>query len=246
MIIRVSRPIHLIVTLLILVPIDHCLAANPCYDDYEAHKNRADSFDWTPVWRTCMPLAEAGDAQAQFQISVMYEYGWGTRQNAKASAKWATKAADQGHAKAQTNMGSNYYHGTGVPQDYATAMRWWRLAAAQGHSGAHYNIGVMYDNGRGVPKDDAEAARWLILAAELGFGRAICDLAVYYDQLAGRDQRRLLSPAFQSMYFWSELAFQSGEAGCSDQREDAQRWLAPTIKDEVLRDVRRWLREHRQ
>lgn len=175
----------------------------------------------------------------------MYEYGWGTRQNAEASVKWANKAADQGHAKAQNNMGSNYYHGTGVPQDYATAMQWWRLAAAQGHAGAHYNIAVMYDLGRGVPEDHEEAAQWLVLAAELGFGRAICDLAAYYDQLAGRDQERLSSPAYQSMYFWSELAFQSGETGCSEQREDGQRRLDSAVKDQVSEDVTRWLREHR-
>ena len=42
--------------------------------------------------------AEAGDADAQFNLGVMYRKGQGMEQDYKEAFKWWKKAADQGHA----------------------------------------------------------------------------------------------------------------------------------------------------
>ena len=76
--------------------------------------------------------AEAGDAEAQFNLGVMYAFGRGVTQDYAQAVSWFRKAADQGYAEAQYNLGFRYAIGQGVPQDDAEAVRWYRLAADQG------------------------------------------------------------------------------------------------------------------
>lgn len=44
--------------------------------------------------------AEAGDAEAQIELGVLYEYGFGLPKNEVPALAWYTLAAEQGHAKA--------------------------------------------------------------------------------------------------------------------------------------------------
>ncbi len=60
--------------------------------------------------------AQAGDAEAQFNLGVMYDRGQGVPQDDVQAAEWYRKAAEQGHAGAQHNLGSAYYDGRGVPR----------------------------------------------------------------------------------------------------------------------------------
>ncbi len=113
-------------------------------------------------WR---PLAEQGNAKAQYNLGLMYRKGQGVPQDDAEAVGWWCKAAEQGDAAAQNNLGVMYKMGLGVPQDYAEAVRWWRKAAEQGHANAQYNLGLMYKNGLGVPQDEAQGYMWFNLAA---------------------------------------------------------------------------------
>ena len=86
--------------------------------------------------------AEQGDAEAQFNLGIMYHNGQGVPQDHAEAARWYRKAAEQGDADAQFNLGLMYHNGQGVPQDHAEAARWSRKAAEQGHAGAQFNLGV--------------------------------------------------------------------------------------------------------
>ena len=55
--------------------------------------------------------AEAGKAQAQFDLGAMYYRGQAVEQNYAEAVKWFRKAADQGLAKAQYNLGVMYEYG---------------------------------------------------------------------------------------------------------------------------------------
>ncbi len=112
-------------------------------------------------WR---PLAKQGNANAQYNLGVMYDKGRGVPQDYAEAVKWYRKAAEQGHAKAQYSLGVRYANGRGVPQDDAEAVGWWRKAAEQGNAGAQYNLGVMYGKGQGVPQDYVLAHMWFDLA----------------------------------------------------------------------------------
>jgi TPR repeat protein len=114
--------------------------------------------------------ANAGDAEAQNRLGLLYAKGQGAPQNYHEAAKWYRKAAGQGFADAQYNLGVMYANGQGVPQDDAESARWYRKAADQGDAGAQYNLGLMYFNGQGVPQDFVQSYFWCSLAASRASG----------------------------------------------------------------------------
>ena len=84
-------------------------------------------------WR---PLAEQGNADAQFCLGVMYQRGHGVPQDYQQALHWYEKAAAQGHVGAQFNLGLLYQNGEGVPQDFVQAHKWYDLARANGNKDA--------------------------------------------------------------------------------------------------------------
>ena len=124
--------------------------------------------DFATALREWKPLAKQGNADAQYNLGVMYRTGDGVSKDNKAAAKWYTRAAEQGHASAQYNLGTMYDNGQGVPQDYKAAVKWCRLAAEQGYALAQYNLGTMYQFGHGVIQDNIYAHMWYNIAASSG------------------------------------------------------------------------------
>ena len=57
------------------------------------------------VQKEMLQLAEAGDAELQFSLGVMYEHGEGVRQDYAEAVRWYRKAAEQGDSDAQHNLG---------------------------------------------------------------------------------------------------------------------------------------------
>ena len=151
--------------------------------------------------------AEQGDADAQFNLGVMYDTGEGVPQDYGEALRWYRLAADQDHASAQVSLGFMYGNGEGVPQDYGEALRWYRLSANQGYANAQFNIGNMYLNGRGVPQDYGEALRWYRLAADQGHASAQFNLSGMY--LNGRGVPQDDGEALR----WHRLAADQGHAG---------------------------------
>ncbi|MBC8519881.1 MAG: sel1 repeat family protein [Gammaproteobacteria bacterium] len=94
---------------------------------------QGDSETALAEWR---PLAEQGDAGAQFNLGVMYDNGRGVPEDDQEAARWFRMAARQGFAKAQFNLGVMYAKGEGVPEDYVFAYMWLNLAVASGDKDA--------------------------------------------------------------------------------------------------------------
>jgi hypothetical protein len=84
----------------------------------------AQSGDFATALREWTPLAEQGDANAQFNLDVMYDEGLGVPQYYKTAVKWYRLSAEQGNASAQQNLGVMYATGQGVIQDYVRAHMW--------------------------------------------------------------------------------------------------------------------------
>ena len=57
--------------------------------------------------------AEAGDADAQYRLGVMYEFGLEVPQDEAEAVAWYRLAAEQGHATAQYDLGFSYANGLG-------------------------------------------------------------------------------------------------------------------------------------
>jgi TPR repeat protein len=80
--------------------------------------------------------AEAGSAEAQFQLGMMLADGVGGAQDDVAARSWFEKAAAQDHAGALERMGAFAQSGRGGPQDAAAAKAYYDKAAALGNEDA--------------------------------------------------------------------------------------------------------------
>jgi TPR repeat protein len=63
--------------------------------------------------KATLAKASAGDAEAQYQLGRIYEFGEGIRPNAVSAVKWYRKAAEQELARAQYDLGRMYASGDG-------------------------------------------------------------------------------------------------------------------------------------
>lgn len=104
------------------------------------------------------PRAHRGDAQAQYELGILYGTGTGLALDLAKSAEWHRRAAEQGHDRAQAMLGLFYNTGQGVAKNQAEAIKWWRKSAAQGNADARFNLGMAYWRGEGVPQDFDKAA----------------------------------------------------------------------------------------
>ena len=104
--------------------------------DFEDALAAAQSGDFETALRLWKPLAEQGDAGAQYNLGIMYDEGRGVPLDDMEAAKWYRLAAEQGDDHAQYNLGYMYAKGEGVPQDYVQAHMWFNLSAAQGNENA--------------------------------------------------------------------------------------------------------------
>lgn len=90
---------------------------------------------------TAVAAAEAGEAEAQYHIGLMFDTGRGVERNAKKAHYWYSKAAVQNHAKAAYYLAKMYDTDTsGIPRNDAEAVRWYKVAADAGHFDARLKI----------------------------------------------------------------------------------------------------------
>ena len=104
--------------------------------DCVAHGQSLLNTDAAKVVAACGRLADAGNAEGEYHLGVLFENGQGTTQNYAAAALWYRAAAEQGLAVAQYSLGYMYERGLGVAQDNVQAHLWYNLAAAQGNQDA--------------------------------------------------------------------------------------------------------------
>ena len=105
--------------------------------------------------------AEAGDAEAQFNLGTSYDDGRGVPQDAAEAVRWFRLAADQGDAVAQNLLGTMYRNGEDVPQDDVLAHMWYSLSASRATRGLRERAVQGRDRVAGLmnPTEIAEAQR---------------------------------------------------------------------------------------
>jgi hypothetical protein len=186
-------------------------------EGYEALRKK----DYVTAANEYRPLAERGDAEAQYRIGRMYEFGNGYPQDKAQGIAWIRKAAAQGHADAEQELGVIYATGDGVKQDDVQAVAWFRKAAEHGDATAQYNLGLLYAKGQGVARDYAQAAAWWRKSAVQGNADAQLKLAVVYHtgQGAAQDEVSALANA--------TIAARNGDKENADYRDEIAKSLTP-------------------
>ncbi len=116
----------------------------------------------------CQPLAEEGNATAQFCVGRLYANGFGVEMNDALALRWYGLAAEQGYSEAQLNLGLMHANGWGVEMNDQEAAKWYRLAAEQGLVAAQTSLAMLCYKGRGVEQNLLEAYMWYDIAIQLG------------------------------------------------------------------------------
>ena len=117
-----------------------CLAAafsNVVASDLDDAVTAMRTGDFAEAYCIMRPLAENGDADAQYNIGWMYMNGYGLRVNDSLALEWWQKAAEQGHSDASFSIGMLYSLGDGeVSKDSDAAIDNYLVAAIDGHEDA--------------------------------------------------------------------------------------------------------------
>jgi TPR repeat protein len=116
--------------------------------------------------------AEAGDADAWYQIGVAHLTGEGASQNMTQAAYAFQRGAELGSAEAAFNLAVCYQHGEGRPKDRKQSSHWFLRAADQGHPEAIFHLALAYRHGDGVEQDVVASNALMLLAQKRGVAQA--------------------------------------------------------------------------
>ena len=183
-----------------------CFAGLAAGADFKAGLDAYQHGDFAGAAREWTPLAEAGDAHAQYNMGLLYAAGKGVTQDYNQAVEWYRKAAEQGVPAAAYNLGVIYANGQGVPANSPEAAKWFLKAAEQGIPNAVIGLGnVYYDAEPGFRNYD-EAQKWYLQAANNGVASAAFQLGVMYDLGQGVKQD------YQQAIQWYQKAADKGYA----------------------------------
>ena len=133
-------------------------------------------------WR---PLAEKGDADAQFNLGQAYRWGRGVASNMAAAQTWYERAATQNQTDAQVILGLMLFQNG----DHPAGLRWLRAAAEKGEPRAMLVYGTALYNGDSVPQDAVLGYAYVSRAAAQGL-QAAKDTLAQLDEILPLEDRR--------------------------------------------------------
>ncbi len=226
------------------------LAVPAWVQDFDKGMQAYDRVDYAAALREWRPLAEKGDAVAQFFLGFMYHQGQGVKRDYAEAVKWYRKAANP-------DIGNKL-------RDHAEAVkRYWKVADRDVRNKikealdpigpladwnlpaltpvfAQFNLGVMYNKGQGVKQDYAAAANWFRKAAKQGLGPAQNILGLMYtngrgvpnnDAEAAKWYRKAAEQGHASAQFNLGLSYTDGRGVPKDDAE-AVRWYRKAAEQE--------------
>ena len=134
---------------------------------------------------------EEKDAEAMYQLSLLYEQGKGVMKNEAESLRLLKDSAAAGYDKAAVKLGNLYYTGKGgLEKNYPEAYKWFKSAADKNNYIAQYNVGLMIENGVGdvVKKDPVKAFQYYLKSGNQGYYLAQHALGRMYVEGIGTTQ----------------------------------------------------------
>ncbi|MCZ4281989.1 tetratricopeptide repeat protein [Kiloniella laminariae] len=176
-------------------------------DEYLKGVGAYESGDLSAATAYWLPLAEAGDARAQYSLGKLFETeGADVTPHYQEAIHWYQKAADQNVVAALNNLGRLYAQGKGLAPSQEKAVEYWQKAAQADHAMAQYNLGLAYLRGEGVPRNLTQAVFWFHQSANGNESGAQFALGEVY---------RLgitVPPDQKQAEKWYQLALESGDS----------------------------------
>jgi TPR repeat protein len=113
--------------------------------------------------------ADAGSAEAQFELAQLYEKGLGVDQDLGRAFDLFKASADQGFADALNDLGFIYYQGgLNVVADQMKGLDYFQQAAAVRHPQAMFNVAALIDDGVIPGRTFEDAAEFLYRSLRTG------------------------------------------------------------------------------
>jgi TPR repeat protein len=144
---------------------------------------RANYPEAVSIWR---PLAEGGDADAQFNLGQAYRLGRGVPLDLAAAKIWFERAARTGHLDAQTTLGLLIFQNG----DRTGGLKWLKQAADQGEPRALLVYGTALYNGDGTTQDRILGYAYISRAASQGLQPARDTLAQLDQLMSAADRQK--------------------------------------------------------
>jgi hypothetical protein len=135
------------------------------------------------IWR---PLAEKGDADAQFNLGQAYRLGRGVPVNLAAAQSWLERAANSGHVDAETTLGLLLFQNG----NHTGGLRWLKAASDKGEPRALLVYGTALFNGDSVPQDAVLGYAYVSRAAAQGLDAAKDTLAQLDQMMPVEDRKK--------------------------------------------------------
>jgi TPR repeat protein len=135
------------------------------------------------IWR---PLAEKGDADAQFNLGQAYRLGRGVSLNLAVAQTWLERAANSGHVDAETTLGLLLFQNG----NHTGGLRWLKAAADKGEPRALLVYGTALFNGDSVPQDAILGYAYVSRAAAQGLQPAKDTLAQLDQMMPVEDRKK--------------------------------------------------------
>ncbi len=144
------------------------------------------------------PVADRGDADAQFNIGQAYRLGRGVPADLKQAEYWFGKAAWQGHEQAEAAYGLALF----TNGKRSESVTWLQRAVQRNDPRAQYVLGTMYFNGDAVNKDWVRAYALVTRSSQTGLNEASTALAQMdkYMSLAERREGLTLARKYEEEF----------------------------------------------
>jgi TPR repeat protein len=178
------------------------LAAGAARADVKAGVDAWQRGDFAAAVAEWRPLADQGDADAQYNLGQAYKMGRGVPQDIGIAESWYEKAAQQGHPQAAANLGLILFQNG----EREKAIPWLKMAADADDPRAEYVLGTALFNGDVAGKDWVRAYAMMSRAAAQGFPPAVTNLQ-QMDQYVPEGQRR------QGLALAGQIERNAGAAG---------------------------------
>ena len=159
-------------------------AGGTAYADVRAGIEQWRAGNYEAAIREWRPLAEQGNADAQFNLGQAYRLGRGVPADPRTSNMWFERAARQGHAQAEANLALALFQGG----ERERAVPWLQRAAERGDRRAQYYLGTAHFNGDLVARDWPRAYALMSRSAELGLPQAQTSLTEMERHISAADR----------------------------------------------------------
>lgn len=207
---------------------------------YEEGGKAFDSENYEKAMEIMLPLAQAGDVEAQLSVASMYFSGLGVQQDYRQAVKWYRPAAEKGHPVAQHSLGIALL----ALDDMNEAIEYLLEADKQNVSVAQSCLGDLFTGAYGSLPSEVlkkfnftfyKALQWYQKAGKGGFPYAYHRLGNIYAKGEGVEKSeidaiRFYHKAAEQGYSPSQRvlakAYQDGLLGLPSDLEQAQYWFS--------------------